>query len=212
MVSRAVKLAVAGLAAFGLFLGIGIGLPAYGEAVTQAQQTAQEVQARQSFEVPVEAATLAVARDAYEATEAPLVIWPLPQGTKIASFYGPRTSCAAGCSSFHEGIDFDPGEGAPIMSIAAGTVVTVNHGNSPARGQHVWIKHNIKGQEVSSLYAHMQSGSITVKVGDTVNAGQFIGRVGSTGVVTGPHLHLEIYVNGQRINPLPWLQQNASYL
>lgn len=212
LVSRAVKVAVSGLAAFGLFLGLGIGLPAYGEAVTEAQQIEHEIQTRQSFAVPAEAAALAVERDAYDATEPPLVVWPVARGTKIASYYGPRTSCAAGCSSFHEGVDFDPGAGAAIMSIAAGTVIDINRGNWSALGQHVWIKHNINGQEVISVYAHMQYGSIAVSVGDTVHVGQVVGRVGSTGITTGPHLHLEIHINGHPINPLPWLEQNASYL
>lgn len=212
LISRAVKLAVSGLAAFGLVLGLGFGLPAYGEAVTEAQQVEHEIQTRQTFEVPAEAATLAVERDSYDATEPPLVIWPVAQGTKIASYYGPRTSCAAGCSSFHQGVDFDPGAGASIMSIAAGVVIDINRGNWSALGQHVWIKHNINGQEVVSVYAHMQLGSIAVGVGDTVKVGQHIGRVGSTGITTGPHLHLEIHLGGNPINPLPWLEQNASYL
>lgn len=209
---RTVKAILGAAVSLGMIVGLGIGLPAYGDALTEAQVTEHEISARQSFDVPVESAALSVDRDSYGATEPPQVVWPVAQGTKIASYYGPRAACAAGCSSFHQGVDFDPGAGTTVGSIAAGIVIDINRGNYSALGQHVWIKHNINGQEVISIYAHLQYGSIAVSVGQTVGVGQPVGRVGSTGISTGPHLHLEIHIGGSPINPLPWLQQNASYL
>ncbi|HRN30231.1 MAG TPA: M23 family metallopeptidase [Terrimesophilobacter sp.] len=212
LVARTVKALTTSAAVIGLTIGLGVGLPAYGDALTEAQVIEHEISTRQSFEVPTAAAAVSVERDGYDATEPPQVVWPFAQGTRIASYYGPRTSCASGCSSFHEGVDFDPGAGTSVGSIAAGIVIDINRGNYSALGQHVWIKHNINGQEVISVYAHLQYGSIAVSVGQTVGVGQPVGRVGSTGISTGPHLHLEIHIGGRPINPLPWMEQNASYL
>lgn len=80
-------------------------------------------------------------------------------------------------------------------------------------GSYVVIEHVINQQNVASLYAHMQRGSIRVKVGDHVNVAQVIGLVGSTGMSTGPHLHFEIHpggVNGEPIDPLVWLRANTN--
>jgi murein DD-endopeptidase MepM/ murein hydrolase activator NlpD len=67
----------------------------------------------------------------------------------------------------------------------------------------------VAGQEVETMYAHMQYGSMAVSVGQTVTAGQLIGAVGSTGVSTGPHLHFEVHVGGGPIEPLGWLRANS---
>ena len=56
-----------------------------------------------------------------------------------------------------------------------------------------------------TLYAHMQAGSRTVSPGTQVAQGQVIGKVGSTGNSTGPHLHFEVWVNGRRVNPTQYL-------
>lgn len=167
-VGRTVRAALASVAAVGLIVGIGVGLPAYGDALGEAQQVERELLTRQSFEAPV-AASLTVERDSYDATDPPLIVWPVPAGTRIASYYGPRTACAAGCSSFHEGVDFDPGNGAAVGSIAAGIVIDINRANYSALGQHVWIKHHLHGQDVISVYAHLQQGSIGVSVGESVD-------------------------------------------
>ncbi len=71
------------------------------------------------------------------------------------------------------------------------------------------VKHNIGGQDVTTLYAHMLYGSRRVSVGDTVSAGQLIGQVSDTGRAYGTHLHLEVVVNGTYVNGESWLQANA---
>ncbi|MCB1281661.1 MAG: M23 family metallopeptidase, partial [Salinibacterium sp.] len=62
------------------------------------------------------------------------------------------------------------------------------------------------GQKVSSLYAHMQEGTVTVALGEAVTVGQIIGRVGNTGLSMGPHLHFEILLDGVHpTDPYAWL-------
>nr|BFF13157.1 hypothetical protein GCM10025699_44600 [Microbacterium flavescens] len=68
----------------------------------------------------------------------------------------------------------------------------------------------INGQKVTSTYSHMQTGSVTVAVGDTVTVGQIVGAVGSTGNSTGAHLHFEIHLNGVPVDPYPWLTANTN--
>ena len=108
----------------------------------------------------------------------------------------------------HEGIDLVPGAGAPIQSIAEGTVRIATESGG-AYGVTVYIDHIVDGQVVTSHYSHMQYGSLRVSAGDTVEVGDIIGLVGNTGRSYGAHLHFEIIVNGTKIDPLPWLQENA---
>ncbi|PJJ55788.1 M23 family metallopeptidase [Compostimonas suwonensis] len=134
--------------------------------------------------------------------------WPFAVGVHIGDRFGYRD--CAGCSSDHRGQDFNPGNGAPIQAIADGVVRYVEDGEG-SLGVHVIIDHMIDGQLVSSVYAHMQHGSVTVKEGDPVKVAQVIGKVGSTGMSTGPHLHFEIRLNGtEQVDPLPWLFANTN--
>lgn len=135
--------------------------------------------------------------------------WPFPVAVPISSGYGPRISPCGGCSSFHQGVDFDPGRGAAIGAIADGVVSQVVATHS-GWGNHVVVEHVINGQKVESLYGHMLDNSFAVAVGDTVKVGQTLGLVGSTGESTGAHLHLEIRLNGVPVNPFAWLKANAN--
>jgi murein DD-endopeptidase MepM/ murein hydrolase activator NlpD len=138
------------------------------------------------------------------------VRWPFPVAVPISDGYGARVSPCSGCSSQHKGTDFTPGVGAPITSIADG-VVSVKEVSSWGFGNHVFIDHVINGQKVTTVYAHMQEGSSALQVGDVVTAGQFVGLVGATGAATGPHLHLEIRLDGVvQVDPFAWLKANAS--
>lgn len=135
--------------------------------------------------------------------------WPFIVGVPISSTYGYRIAPCSGCSSFHAGVDFVPGAGAPIQAIADG-IVTIARDYGSDLGTEVAIQHRIGGQTVTSIYGHMRRGSIAVTVGERVHVGQLVGLVGSTGIATGPHLHLEIDVNGARVNPFAWLKANAN--
>ena len=134
--------------------------------------------------------------------------WPFPAPVPISSGFGGRVSPCSGCSSFHEGVDFVPGSGTPIGAVANGTVTFAAYDSS--FGYHVIVDHNINGQKVQSLYAHMLAGSIKVVVGQQVAVTQEIGQVGSTGHSTGAHLHLEIHLDGTPVDPFAWLKANAN--
>jgi murein DD-endopeptidase MepM/ murein hydrolase activator NlpD len=138
------------------------------------------------------------------------VQWPFAVGVHIGDRFGYRN--CAGCSSNHGGQDFNPGIGAPIQSIADGVVAYAQDGEG-SLGVHLIIEHEINGEKVASVYAHMIHGSMLVKQGDVVKAGQVIGKTGNTGMSTGPHLHFEIRIggkDGKKVDPLEWLYANVN--
>ncbi|KQO62336.1 hypothetical protein ASF23_11120 [Curtobacterium sp. Leaf261] len=136
--------------------------------------------------------------------------WPFPVGVPISSGFGARNVAGCSfCSTFHEGIDFAPGQGTPIGSVAAGTVIKVK-ADDGGYGNDVWVQHDVDGEQFVSVYGHMKDGSFKVVQGQTVTVGQELGEVGSTGNSTGPHLHLEIHVNDVPVDPLAWLKANAN--
>lgn len=131
------------------------------------------------------------------------VQWPFAVGVGMSYGYGMRDG------GMHYGIDFTPGNGAQVQSIADGTVrIATDEG--AGFGVTIVIDHVINGVTYSSRYAHMQYGSRQVEVGDTVKAGQFIGRTGNTGRSFGAHTHMELYVDGNNpIDPMPILRANT---
>lgn len=135
--------------------------------------------------------------------------WPFPIAVPISDGFGYRISPCPGCSSDHKGVDFTPGAGATIQSIADGVVVSVIASHA-GLGNHVTVEHQINGQLVQSVYAHMADGTMRVVVGQQVKVTDEIGLVGSTGESTGAHLHLEIHVNGVPVDPFAWLKANAN--
>ena len=137
------------------------------------------------------------------------VRWPFPYAVPVSDGFGERVAPCRYCSSFHTGVDFTPGAGTPIYSIAAGTV-SFTEVSSSGFGNQVMIDHVINGKTVTSMYAHMQMNSSPLQVGQVVQAGEFVGLVGSTGVATGAHLHLEIHLNGEPTDPFAWLKANAA--
>lgn len=134
--------------------------------------------------------------------------WPFPYYVPISDGYGPRPAPCAGCSTMHLAIDLTPGAGAPIYAIADGVVVK-HEPRTASWGNFVTIEHRIDGHVVTSSYAHMQFDSSPLQVGDVIKVGDFVGLTGSTGEATGAHLHLEIMVDGEHVNPLEWLTQYA---
>lgn len=136
--------------------------------------------------------------------------WPFLTGVPITSGFGGRQveGCSF-CSTNHMGVDFAPGEGTPIRVIAAGTVVKVQ-ANDGGFGNDVWVEHDVDGKQFTSVYGHMEDNSFKVVKGQQVEVGDELGLVGSTGNSTGPHLHLEVHVDGVPVDPLAWLQANAN--
>lgn len=141
--------------------------------------------------------------------------WPLPNNTKISSYFGKRTAPGKGASSNHGGIDISAGYGVDILAAADGTVYvgcsscTHNYKKSAScgcgggYGNYVYIVHN---NGLRTYYAHM--GSVSVKNGTAVTQGAVLGTVGSTGMSTGAHLHFEIRTgsgSSTRVNPLDYV-------
>lgn len=129
--------------------------------------------------------------------------WPFAVGTSMSSGYGMRWG------RLHEGIDFTPGDGAPVQAIADG-VVRIATESGGAYGVTVYIDHVIDGKVVTSHYAHMQYGSLQVVQGQKVEVGDVVGLTGNTGRSYGAHMHFEIIINGSTTDPLPWLQEHAN--
>lgn len=129
---------------------------------------------------------------------------------EVSSDYGWRTPPCRGCSADHQGIDFVPGFGKPIFAVADGMVIDM--GNNGGYGNFVRLKHligNSEGviEEWETLYAHMKDDSFPegMMIGSVVKSGDTIGAVGNTGMSTGPHLHFELFINGENVDPLPLL-------
>ncbi|MBQ3135894.1 MAG: M23 family metallopeptidase [Clostridia bacterium] len=130
--------------------------------------------------------------------------WPTRGAYSISSYYGYRNPSISGWG-FHGGIDiirYGGSAGIPVVASASGTVVTAYSGWS-GYGHTVVINH---GNGITTRYAHMQPGSICVRAGQYVYQGQQIGRIGSTGNSTGPHLHFEVLVYGRKVNPLSYVR------
>jgi murein DD-endopeptidase MepM/ murein hydrolase activator NlpD len=127
-------------------------------------------------------------------------VWPLPCSQRVTSRFGNRSDPFTGETRYHSGIDIDGygNDGAPVIAAASGTVITASFDS--AYGNYVIIDHG----GTSTVYAHMSG--LAVSEGQNVSQGQTIGYVGSTGASTGPHLHWEVAVNGQRVNPLNYAQ------
>lgn len=124
---------------------------------------------------------------------------PVDEHARVSSRYGPRVDPFLGRPAMHGGLDFAARSGTPVKSAGAGKIVRA--GRLGGYGKVVEINH---GQGLTSRYAHLSR--ITVKVGDSVTPGQLIGKVGSTGRSTGPHLHFEVRRNGATRNPYTYLR------
>ena len=178
-------------------------------AVAEAP-TAKSAEAPAESSATVGTVTEGVEREDFTVERYDLVVSPVPAGTRMGDGYGYRIPPCAGCSSFHKGVDWNPGAGADVISIANGTVSEVGN-PSGGLGVYVIVDHVIDGKKVSTVYAHMALGSLTVAVGDKVTSGQTVGAVGSTGQSTGPHLYFEVRVNGTTpVDPIPWLAAHVN--
>ncbi|MGN6204322.1 peptidoglycan DD-metalloendopeptidase family protein [Humibacter sp.] len=125
--------------------------------------------------------------------------WVDPVKGPITDVFGPRPSQPAGTPVFHPGVDIGAGCMSVIVAAADGTVSYA--GPYSGYGNFILIDH---GDGVQTAYGHISDGTIMVAPGDQVTAGQPIARVGSTGESTGCHLHIEVRVNGNAIDPTPF--------
>jgi murein DD-endopeptidase MepM/ murein hydrolase activator NlpD len=125
-------------------------------------------------------------------------IWPAHGW--LSSAVGRRTDPIHGGDDFHQGLDISADAGSPVYATADGTVSVARR--EGAYGNLITIDH---GFGLETRYGHLSK--YEVKSGEKVKRGQLIGRVGSTGRATGPHLHYEVRVNGRLLNPLQLLLQ-----
>jgi murein DD-endopeptidase MepM/ murein hydrolase activator NlpD len=126
--------------------------------------------------------------------------WANPAHGVVSDDYGPRpVRPLPGVGAFHYGTDLAASCGTPVFAATSGIVDAV--GSVGSYGNWILIDH---GEGVQSGYAHLAAGETLVAVGDRVAAGQQIGRVGSTGLSTGCHTHVEVRVDGVRIDPQPF--------
>ena len=117
----------------------------------------------------------------------------------ISSGFGYRSDPFHGGAAMHSGLDFRGPAGTPIQAAAQGMVAFV--GIKAGYGKVVEISH---GNGMMTRYAHMSAWQ--ARAGQQVDAGQVIGRIGSTGRSTGPHLHFEVRIHGRAVNPRPFLE------
>ncbi|WP_338467333.1 M23 family metallopeptidase [Novosphingobium sp. ZN18A2] len=121
----------------------------------------------------------------------------------ISSSFGYRRDPFTGAASFHPGIDFPGPTGSPIFAAAEGKVVWA--GPRSGYGNCVEIDH---GNGLKTRYGHMSR--VEAHVGEMVKAGAEIGKIGSTGRSTGPHLHFEVRIHDRPVNPRPFLEASSS--
>ena len=126
---------------------------------------------------------------------------PIKKGW-LSSYYGVRKDPFHGQPAMHKGVDFAGKEDAPIIATASGVVSWAS--DRYGYGKLIEIDH---GNGLKTRYGHNKE--VLVKVGDVVNKGQTIARMGSTGRSTGPHVHYEILRKNSQINPLKYVYRKA---
>jgi murein DD-endopeptidase MepM/ murein hydrolase activator NlpD len=183
------------------------------EAIRDHRAAAYDV-ARAERAVESATATLATARDkeqqatetaAAATTETERLVASLgidkrlvrPGAGVVSSAYGMRTHPVTGARKAHTGVDFEYADG---LAYAAAEGVVAEVTVDPAYGNLLTIAH---GDGIRTRYAHLAT--TLVEPGEHVSAGQVVGKIGSTGLSTGPHLHFEIQVNGQLRDPAGWI-------
>ena len=129
---------------------------------------------------------------------------------KVTSPFGMRVDPVTGNPrAQHDGIDLVLWKGWGALSAVGaawdGIVKTVSYDGS--RGNYVVIDH---GGGVETHYYHLANGSVTVALGDHVTAGDVIGQMGSTGASTGAHLHFQMEIHGEPVDPLPYIANDAT--
>jgi murein DD-endopeptidase MepM/ murein hydrolase activator NlpD len=127
-------------------------------------------------------------------------IWPVTG--RLTDFYGPRRNPFGGGGEFHPGQDIANAVGTPVIATANGKVIYANWQNG--YGRLIEIEH---GNGITTRYAHLSK--LEVVEGQEITRGQLIGLLGSSGRSTGPHVHYEVRINNETVNPLDYLPREA---
>lgn len=129
------------------------------------------------------------------------MMWPVPGKYSISSYFGNRLHPISKEYTMHTGIDIESPRKTPFVAAQTGTVVFANW--FAGYGKAIIIDH---GGGYTTLYGHLDV--ISVNVGDVVKKGEVIGQTGNTGYSTGPHLHFEVRMNGEYVDPLTYVKGN----
>ena len=127
--------------------------------------------------------------------------YPLPRVAPMSSDYGYRSDPFTGVKTLHKGIDLAMPNGTDILAAGDGVVIVASWWSG--YGNTVIIDH---GGGYWTLYGHIRNGGTVVEKGDTVKRGQKVAEVGSTGESTGNHLHFEVRINSEPVDPKPYLR------
>lgn len=141
---------------------------------------------------------IAAMQDPEKVYEGGQFAWPTTS-TYITSPFGFRIHPVTGVYTGHTGVDIGVGSGSPVYAAADGTVIHASSAWYGGYGVAVIIDH---GSGISTLYGH--NTSVCVSPGQKVSRGQLIAYSGSTGISTGPHLHFEVRINGQYVDPMQY--------
>ena len=126
-------------------------------------------------------------------------VWPQPSSYRITSDFGWRGDIGVpGATRYHQGIDIAANMYDPVIAAAPGTVTFVGYYGTGGKTVMIDI-----GSSITIIYHHLND--YAVELGDHVEAGTIVGRVGMTGATSGPHLHFSVRVNGTYVNPRPYL-------
>lgn len=109
---------------------------------------------------------------------------------------------------FHDAQDIAAPGGTPVLAIGSGEVIEAGYATDGC-GFSIKLQHNVSGETLTSRYCHMQVDSHDHQVGDKIEIGDFIGKVGNTGMSFGDHLHLALRRSGVPIDPLPYIQEQV---
>jgi murein DD-endopeptidase MepM/ murein hydrolase activator NlpD len=124
--------------------------------------------------------------------------FPVDSDALIIRTFGPSSDPFTRRKSLHGGVDFSANPGAPVYASGGGRVLAA--GQDPLWGYFVRLEHS---DRVETFYAHLQQ--IRVHAGENVARGQVLGWIGQSGMATGPHLHFEMLLGGERVDPLRYL-------
>ncbi|MFC3494318.1 M23 family metallopeptidase [Glycomyces rhizosphaerae] len=168
------------------------------EAAAKAEAEAAAVKAaeEEAARLAAEEAERAAAEAAEAAAEAANP-WTAPSDARITSYFGMRDG------RLHGGTDFGNWEGDEIKVVGDGTVTYVGY-EAGGYGNVVYVDH---GDGIETRYAH--ASEVPVQVGDKVSKGDTIILSGNTGGSTGPHLHFEVLIDGEKVDSLAWLEDQG---